>query len=96
MLSYILCQAQEYERKHGVAPNVVYINPMHFEALFRKYPELFEPGQDVRLGFRMMIVPGSRLANPEASLLETLQPLHTGNHGKASSLDVALTLPVVA
>ncbi len=44
MLSYILYQMQEFERNHGVAPNVVSINPMHFEALFRENPALFEPG----------------------------------------------------
>ena len=42
MLSHLLCQAQEFERNHGIAPNVMYVNPMHFEALFREYPELFE------------------------------------------------------
>ena len=96
MLSYILCRAQEFERNHGVAPNVVYINPTHFEVLIREYPTLFEPGQDVRLGFRMMIVPGSRLAHPEASWLENLRPLHADNRGSEGGRDVALGLHVVA
>ena len=97
MLSHILCKAQEFERNHGIAPNVMYINPMHFEVLFREYPELFEPGQEVRLGFRLMIVPGSRLAHPDASWLENLRPLRAGGNRSAEHCrDVAIGLPVVA
>ena len=97
MLSHILCKAQEFERNHGIAPNVMYINPMHFEVLFRKYPELFEPGQEVRPGFRLMIVPGSRLAHPVALWLENLRPLPAGGNRNAERCrDVAIRLPVVA
>lgn len=96
MLSYILYQAQEFERNHGVSPNVVYINPMHFEALFREYPALFEPDQEVRLGFRMMIVPGSRLTHPEALRLENLQSVEMANRIRGSSQDITARLPVVA
>jgi len=95
MLSIILYQMQEFERGHGVAANVVYINPVHYEALFRENPELFEPGQDVRLGFRMVIVPSSCLAHPEASLLENLRPAHQDDPG-IGGRDVTDQLPVVA
>ena len=69
MLSYILQQAQQFERDFGVAPNVVYINPQHYEAMFREMPDLFDPGQALRPGFRMVILPASRLAHPEAALV---------------------------
>ncbi|MEZ5541350.1 MAG: hypothetical protein R3F42_04830 [Pseudomonadota bacterium] len=69
MLSHILGQAYEFERIHGVAPNVVYINPLHFQALYREFPGLFEPAQTIRLGFRVVIIPASRLAHPEVSRL---------------------------
>jgi hypothetical protein len=69
MFSYILQKAQQFQRDFGTAPTVVYINPQHFEALFRENPELFSPEQSVRLGFKLVILPGSRLAHPEAALL---------------------------
>ena len=44
-----------------------------------------------------MIVPGSRLAHPEASWLENLRPLHAGGNRSAErGRDVAIRLPVVA
>ena len=67
MLSYILQQAQQFERDFGIAPDVVYINPQHFEALFRDSPELFAPDQQIRLGFRLVILPSSQLAHPTAA-----------------------------
>lgn len=70
MLNHILLQAQNYERNHGIAPNVVYINPTHYAALAREYPALFEPGQTIRPGFRMVIVPACRLAHPGAARVE--------------------------
>lgn len=73
MLSHILGQAYEFERIHGVAPNVVYINPLHFQALYREFPGLFEPAQTIRLGFRVVIIPASRLAHPEVSRLAPRQ-----------------------
>lgn len=84
MLDYILSQAQQFEREHGEAPDVVYINPVHFEALFRAYPRLFEPDQEIRLGFKLVILPSSELPHPQASLQAQTSAVrrrhtHTGN-----------------
>jgi hypothetical protein len=35
MLDHILNTAQTFERTHGIAPDVVYINPFHYESLCR-------------------------------------------------------------
>jgi hypothetical protein len=69
MLSYILQKAQQFERDFGVAPTVVYINPRHYAALYRENPHLFAPDLDIRLGFRLAIVPASALSHPEAALV---------------------------
>lgn len=72
MLSYILQKAQQFTRDFGVAPTVIYINPQHYDALFRENPEMFAPDLPVRLGFKLAILPSSRLMHPEAALI--MQP----------------------
>ena len=74
MLDHLLQTAQAYERKHGKPPEVVYINPYHFETLFRYHPELFSIKHSIPLGFRLIIVPGSRLTHPEAAILTATRP----------------------
>ena len=74
MLDHLLQTAQAYERKHGKPPEVVYINPHHFETLFRYHPELFSIKHPIPLGFRLIIVPGSRLTHPEAAVLTASRP----------------------
>jgi hypothetical protein len=69
MLDYLLHTAQSFEREHGIDPDVIYINPLHYEQLTRYYPELFAPESKLRLGFRLVIVPANVLAHPHASLL---------------------------
>jgi hypothetical protein len=69
MLSFILQKVQQFERDFGVAPNVVYINPQHYAAMCRELPDLFGSGQSPHPGFRIVILPASRLAHPEAALL---------------------------
>jgi hypothetical protein len=69
MLDYILNTAQTFEREHGIAPDVIYINPLHYEQLTRYSPELFASGSRTDLGFRLVIVPANVLAHPRASLL---------------------------
>ena len=71
MLDYILNTAQVFEREHGTVPDVVYINPMHYEQLTRTNPELFVPGSTLRPGLRLVIVPSNVLAHPRASLFNT-------------------------
>ena len=69
MLDHILRTAQTFENTHGIAPEVIYINPSHYESLCRQHAELFLPDQGVRLGFRLVILPASMLIHPEAALL---------------------------
>ena len=69
MLDYILNTAQAFEREHGIVPDVIYINPMHYEQLTRFNPELFAPGSRLLPGFRLVIVPANVLVHPRASLL---------------------------
>lgn len=79
MLDYILNTAQAFEREHGIAPDVIYINPLHYEQLTRFSPELFEPGNRLQLGFRLVIVPANVLAHPAASLLGAQRVLPAGD-----------------
>ena len=69
MLEYLLNTAQAFEHEHGIAPDVIYINPLQYERLTRYSPELFAPGRKPSLGFRLVIVPANMLAHPRASLL---------------------------
>lgn len=69
MLDYLLNTAQSFEREHGIVPDVIYINPLHYAQLTRYNPELFAVGSKLRLGFRLVIVPANVLAHPHASLL---------------------------
>ena len=70
MLDHILNTAQTFERIHGIAPDVVYINPVHYESLCRYHSELFQSNQNVHLGFLLVILPSSMLTHPEAALLD--------------------------
>jgi hypothetical protein len=69
MLDYILNTAQAFEREHGIVPDIIYINPLHYEQLTRYSPELFAPGSRPNPGFRLVIVPANVLAHPQASML---------------------------
>ena len=69
MLDHILNTAQTFEKLHGTAPDVIYINPSHYESLYKYHSELFQSEQGVCLGFRLVILPSSLLIHPEAALL---------------------------
>lgn len=86
MWSYILQKAQQFERNFGIAPTVIYINPQHYEALYRENPGLFAPDLAIRLGFRLAILPGSRLSHPEAALI---MPAAGAGRGPQSFMDDA-------
>jgi hypothetical protein len=66
MLSHILRQVQAYERRHGIRPNVVYINPDHLRCLRLHHPWLFRNDPAVQLGFRLAVVEAGSLVHPEA------------------------------
>jgi len=78
MLDYLLNTAQSFEREHGIVPDVIYINPLHYEQLTHCNPELFASGCKLWQGFRLVIVPASVLAHPRASLLAAQ---HAGSAG---------------
>ena len=69
MLDHILQCVLEFESEHGSAPDVVYINPFHYDGLRRYHPDLFNISESVSLGFRLIIVPGNQLTHPEAARL---------------------------
>lgn len=69
MLDHILSTAQTFEKMHGTAPDVIYINPCHYEMLYKYHSELFQSDQGIYLGFRLVILPGSLITHPEAALL---------------------------
>lgn len=69
MLSHILRQVQEFERRHGRRPNVVFINEGHLAALKDGYPNLFCDDPVIKLGFRIAVVSNLALTQPEAAWL---------------------------
>ncbi len=75
MLDHILNTAQTFENMHGIAPDVVYINPSHYERLYKYHSDIFQSAQGIYLGFRLVILPGSMLAHPEAALLAVTRRL---------------------
>lgn len=75
MLDHILNTAQTFEHTHGTAPDVIYINPSHFECLYKHHSELFETNQVIHLGFRLVIMPSSMLSHPKAALLDVTRHL---------------------
>jgi len=64
MLDHILGRIQSFERRHGISPNVVYINHSHYQALRRQCPGLFSDTVNYALGFHLILVPDSELAHP--------------------------------
>ena len=68
MLDHILKTAQTFENTHGTPPDIIYINPSHYESLCKHYPALFFASQNVRPGFRIVILPSCMLIHPEAAL----------------------------
>lgn len=71
MLDHILKTARTFKNTHGTSPDIVYINPYHYEGLCKQHPELFASTQDAHLGFRLVIVPSCRLHHPEAAMSAT-------------------------
>ena len=52
MLDHILQCIQAFEREHSASPDVVCINPFHYEALRRYHPDVFLTGETFPPGFR--------------------------------------------
>ena len=70
MLTQVLRSVQRYERSHGVAPDVVYVNPRHWFALMRDCPGLRGCEAAVtRFGFHILVLPEEDLPHPRAARL---------------------------
>ncbi len=70
ILNYILQQAQRFERRHGVPPNVLYMNKEHYIALSEELPGLFYEPTKTRLGFKIAILSKETLSHPQVALIE--------------------------
>ena len=55
MLSYLYRIVREFEQRHGVAPNLLYLNYHHFEQLKRALPGLETTGELLRT-FKMELI----------------------------------------
>lgn len=75
MLDHILRQAYDFERRHGVAPDVMYLNEDHYNALREDAPGLFSDPPAMPLGFEIMILPRDTLLFPRAAVLNKQQPV---------------------
>ena len=73
MLDHILKTARTFEKMHGTPPDVIYINPFHYQELCKHYSRMIAENQDIRPGFRLVIIPGSMLTHPEAALLSATE-----------------------
>ena len=65
MLDHILRQVQEFERRHGYRPNVVFINQRHYGVLRQNCPGLFQSDPSIALGFRLAVVSNDLVSQPE-------------------------------
>lgn len=75
MLDHILRQAQAYERRHGIQPNVVFVTNSYYQELERDYPELFSDDPTIHLGFRIAVVSDGSLVHPEVAWLPPRLPV---------------------
>lgn len=58
MLSFLYRLATDFEREHGYRPNLLYINPLHFQYLRLELATIKGLGELVRfLGMEIVIVP---------------------------------------
>lgn len=64
MLDHIIGRLHAFEKRHGVTPNVVYINHSHYRVLREQCPGLFSDTITYNLGFHLIIVPDGELAHP--------------------------------
>lgn len=74
MLDYILMQAQNFHRSHGIEPNVVYLNDQHYFQLCEDLPDLFGKDPVIKLGFHIAILPSDTLTQPRVAWVPTRTP----------------------
>ena len=64
MLDHLLHEAEQFRYRHGVYPNVVYLNPEHCFILEANHPWLFEGELPLKLGFEIRVLPKSVQPEP--------------------------------
>lgn len=69
MLRHILKMIEEYVRAHGRRPQVVCLNTRHMHMFMAECPDLFDKHTAIPLGFRILVLPESELAEPKAMWL---------------------------
>ncbi|HEX7045844.1 MAG TPA: hypothetical protein VF203_14655 [Burkholderiales bacterium] len=69
MFSYLMGLVQEFEKRHGRRPQVVYLNARHMRRFMEECPDLFDPETAMPLGFRIVVLPESELSQPRAAWL---------------------------
>jgi hypothetical protein len=57
MLSFLYRLIRGFQREHGVAPNVVYLNPLHYRALCENLSALAPERIETFLGVHMVLEP---------------------------------------
>ena len=61
MLSFLCRLVEHYHREHGLHPNLLYLNPWHYQRLLESLPEMADQEEVSR--FLMMQI----VINPEAA-----------------------------
>jgi len=65
MLDHILGRVQAFEQRHGITPNVVYLNHSHYAQLRQQCPDLFDSETPYSLGFHLILVSDRELTHPK-------------------------------
>lgn len=65
MLDDILGRVQAFEQRHGITPNVVYLNHSHYAQLRQQCPGLFDSDVSCSLGFHLILVADRELTHPK-------------------------------
>jgi len=89
MLDHILATTQAFEREHGIAPNVVFLNTTHFQVLQSVCPGLFDnqEGTSIQLGVRLVIMNDGMLMHPRAARLPNIPYTVSGGNESIHSQD---------
>lgn len=64
MLDHILRAFADYEKRHGIAANLLEINYDHYRQLVKEHPELFGQNSTVEWGFRIHLMSSMDLKHP--------------------------------
>ena len=77
MLSFLYRLVENYHREHGLHPNLLYLNPWHYQKLLEGLPEM--KNQEAVSRFLMMqVVINPEAAHPYVAWLPTSASGHLG------------------